>query len=64
MPRNNTVRSVDLLRVACTAVLDRRTVRRYLAGLPVTNSSAARNERALRELGLEVARPAAPESTT
>ena len=43
-----------MLRIACAAVCDRRTVRRYLNGSPVTDSTAARIERALRDLGVEV----------
>jgi DNA-binding LacI/PurR family transcriptional regulator len=54
MPRKNIIRGVDVLRIACAAVCDRRTVRRYLNGSPVTDSTAARIERALRDLGVEV----------
>jgi hypothetical protein len=57
MPRKNTINGVDLLRIACLVVCDRRTVRRYLEGRPVTDSTAARIERALRELGVKVERP-------
>jgi hypothetical protein len=51
----------DVLRVACAAVCDRRTVRRYFEGRPVTASTAVRIQRALRELKLET--PVSVDST-
>jgi len=62
MPRKNTIHGVDVLRIACLVVCDRRTVVRYLEGRPVTDSTAARIERALRELGVK-AEPSTPVTT-
>ena len=64
MPHKSSFSGIDLLRIACAAVCDRRTVRRYLDGRPVTNSSAARIERALRDLGVAVERRVTTEPAT
>jgi len=60
----NPMGSKDILRIACLVVCDRRTVRRYFDGLPVTDSTAARIERAIRELGVDVSRTPPPPTTT
>jgi hypothetical protein len=62
MPRKSIRSGVEVLLVACTAIVDRRTVQRYLDGRPVTTSSAARIERALRELGLVADAPTPPQA--
>jgi hypothetical protein len=60
MPRKNTINGVDVLRIACAAVCDCRTVRRYADGLPVTDATTVRIERALRELGVQLERHTPP----
>lgn len=62
MPHKTFLHGVDILRISCLAVCDRRTVRRYADGLPVTHATAVRIERALRELGVELDRRVQPAS--
>ena len=53
MPRKSTAYGIDLLRIACLAICDRRTVRRYFDGEAVTLGTRLRIERAVRELQAE-----------
>jgi hypothetical protein len=47
-------------RIAVAAVVDPRTVDRYLRGLPVASTCGARIQEALRRLGLDT--PEAPDA--
>jgi DNA-binding LacI/PurR family transcriptional regulator len=54
--------SNDMTRIAAEAVVSDRTVRRYLAGEPVTDNTRTRIRQAMATLGLEDPNEARDES--